>query len=282
MTDPAPAEPVFFSTYPYAACKLAGADVWPARLAHELAHLASSQWPCWHTFDAWLHVGGAELYVDGSTYITRARSVAAGKFLASDKDVWLTCDDDIYADAEVLRRVVAACRSTRAGIALPYLNRDGKSMTFRRVAGPTQWVAVAGGDTVPVRVVDRVGFGCVALHRDYVVALAKDAPHFSEVDRPGGVRNCPALFLEGVDEGSWVGEDYFFSARAERAGTPLRVLLNAPCTHQGMTAMLDVEGRICLADAKVADTLNSSLRAKEAQFLADQATSCAPPESQGG
>jgi len=269
-------EPVFFSTYPYAACKLAGADVWPARLQAELANLAASEWPCWRTFDQWLHVGSAELYVDGSTYITRARSVATAHFLKSDKDVWLTCDDDIYVDSDVLRRVVVACRATCRGIALPYLNRDGKSMTFRRVAGPTRWV-----EGLPLRTVDRVGFGLVALHRDMVIELAKDAPHFREVDRPNGVANCPALFLEGVDEGSWVGEDYYFSARAERAGMPMQVLLDAPCTHQGMRSSLDTEGRICIADPAVAETLNTALRAKDALFAAEQPTSCVPPESQG-
>jgi hypothetical protein len=281
MSAPPPVESVFFSTYPYTACKLAGPTLWPSRLKHELEHLAESDWPCWRTLHEWLHVGGVELYTDGSTYITRARSVATAHFLATDRDVWLTCDDDIFAPAGVLRRMVAACRATRAGIALPYLNRDGKSMTFRRVVGPTEWLAIGDGETVPLRIVDRVGFGLVALHREYVLALAKDAPKFSEVDRPGGVRDCPALFLEGVDEGSWVGEDYFFSARAERAGMPLKVLLNAPCSHQGKTALLDEEGVIRVADPAVAQTLDTSLRAREAQFAADLA-SCAPDRSQGG
>jgi hypothetical protein len=274
-------DPVFFSTYPYAACKLAGADLWPERLQAELGNLAESVWPCWRTFDQWLRVGSAELYVDGSTYITRARSVATSHFLKSDKDVWLTCDDDIYADSDVLRRVVRACRATMGGIALPYLNRDGKSMTFRRVYGPTYWCD-DHGTRLPLRRVDRVGFGLVALHRSYVLALAEHAPRFREEDRPHGVTDCPALFLEGVDGGSWVGEDYYFSARAEGVGLPMAVLLDAPCTHQGMTSSLDTEGRICIPDAKIAETLNTALRAKEALIAAETSPSCVPTESQGG
>lgn len=259
MTEPLAA--VFATTFLYSACKVVGPDRWPEYLAHALAHLEESEWPGLRTLAELRHVCDYDLVVDGSTYITRARSVATGKFLRSAHDVWLTVDDDLFASDDVLRRLILACRSTRGGIALPYMNRDGKSMTFRKVSGPT-----LAFDDMLVRRVDRVGFGCVALHRDLVEALAKDAPKFRAEDGPPdapGEPDCPALFLEGAQEGTWVGEDYYFSALCEAAGQPLHVLLDAPCAHAGLWAMLDEDGAIRVKDPERGRVLDASLRAKE-------------------
>lgn len=286
----APLAPVFFSTYPYTGCKLHG-TAWPKQLEHEYAHLAESPWAGFRTLHQLRFVCDAQVYVDGSTYITRARSVATKHFLVSDKDVWLSLDDDVFVTEEVLRRQLLACRATRGGVALAYTNRDGKSMTFRKVTGPTSWVDVDApfsGAPFPaaLRTVDRIGMGCIALHRDLVERLAKDAPHFRELDRPGGVTDCPALFLEGVQEGSWVGEDFYFSALCERAGMPLQVLLDAPCEHQGISAKLDLEGAICIRGEEHADRLDASLRDKERLFAASGGelgeASCDAPETLGG
>jgi hypothetical protein len=294
MTEPL--APVFFSTYPYTGCKLHG-TAWPKQLEYEYAHLAESPWAGFRTLHQLRWVCDAQVYVDGSTYITRARSVATKHFLMSDKDVWLSLDDDVFVEEEVLRRQILACRATRGGIALAYTNRDGKSMTFRKVTGPTCWIDSGGARAtspesfplaLPLREVDRIGMGCVALHRNLIERLAKDAPHFRELDRPGGVTDCPALFLEGVQEGSWVGEDYYFSSLCERAGLPMRVLLEAPCEHQGISAKLDVEGHICIRGDEQANRLHVSLREKEALFAAAasgevvEPVTCDPTETLGG
>lgn len=268
-------EPVFATTFLYAACKVVGPDLWSDYLKAQLAKPAESVWPAIRTLGVELAaVCDAQLVTDASTYIDRARCVAAGRFLASGLDVWLTCDDDIFAEEDVLRKLILACRTTRSGVAVPYMNRDGKSMTFRRVTGPTQWLSVSADLTVPVRQVDRVGFGLVALHRDLVEILAREAVWFRESD--ASRVTCPHLFVNDVEEGSWTGEDYAFSRRCERAGRPLRVLLEAPCEHAGILAMLDYDGHIRVADAARAEVLDQALRAREAA-LAGQ-----PTEREGG
>jgi hypothetical protein len=260
MTEPI--APVFATTFLYSACKVVGMHAWPEYLRSQLARPQESDWPSIRTLAYELaNVCNAELVTDATTYIDRARCVAAGRFLASDKDVWLTCDDDNGADEDELRKLILACRATRRGIAIPYMNRDGKSMTFRAVRGPTEWLSVAGGRTVPVRFVDRVGFGLVALHRDLVEQLAQDAVWFRE--RETSPLECPHLFVNDVEEGLWTGEDFAFSRRCERAGMPLRVLLEAPCEHAGILAMLDVEGNIRVADVAHAEALDQALRERE-------------------
>jgi hypothetical protein len=282
----APLDPVFFSTFPYTGCKLHGVE-WPKQLAWEFEHLDESVWPGFRSLGQLRRVCEAMVYVDGSTYITRARSVATKHFLDSGRDVWISLDDDVFVEEDVLRRLLLVCRATRGGVALPYTNRDGKTMTFRKVKGPTRYVEVGFSldrfESVPVRTVDRVGMGCVALHRDLVERLAKDAPHFRELDRPTGVQNCPALFLEGVQEGSWVGEDYYFSALCERGGSPLLVLLESACEHQGIAAMLDVDGQICIRGELAARKLDAAFR--EQDRLAGEGTPtepCRPDETLGG
>lgn len=259
--------PPFFSTFMYSACKVtgwSGAELLAYETRDGVASLDASTWPAFRVLGqlARLCPGeGVTSYVDGSTYITRARCMAAAYFLRGAGkacDVWLTCDDDVYADQVVLAQLVEVARATRGVCALPYLNRDGGSMTFRKVRGPTQWVA---GN--PVRDVDRVGMGLVAMHRDAVATLDGRVPHFDD--------EVPAMFLEGVCEvdpdtgrGLWTGDDYWLCRLAEQADIPLHVLLDAPGEHAGFRAKLDLEGAICLDDDGVARKLAARIAEKEA------------------
>jgi len=261
---------------------------WPKQLVREFETLDVSVWPGFRTLGQLRRVCDATVYVDGSTYITRARSVATRHFLDSGRDVWLSVDDDVFVEEDVLRRQLLVCRATRGGVALPYTNRDGKTMTFRKVKGPTERITYYDPylmivTSSPVRTVDRVGMGCVALHRDLVERLAKDAPHFRELDRPNGVANCPALFLEGVQEGSWVGEDYYFSALCESAGSPLLVLLESACEHQGVGAMLDVDGQIFIRGEPAAKKLDAAFREQDRLSASGPPTEpCRSDETLGG
>jgi hypothetical protein len=256
----------FFSTFMYTACKahgVTGAELLKYETRAGVESLELSQWPGFRTLArlAQLFVGDAfPAYVDGSTYITRARCLAAAAFLrgmGKDRDVWLTCDDDVYADGVVQAQLLDVARATRGIVALPYLNRDGGSMTFRKVTGPTVWV-----ESCPIRAVDRVGMGLVAMHREAIETIDRAVPHFED--------DVPAMFLEGVCEvdpdtgkGMWTGDDYWLCMLAERHDIPLHVLLDAPGEHAGLRAKLDLDGRICLDDDGVAARLQESLRAKE-------------------
>jgi hypothetical protein len=255
--------PIFFSTFMYSACKVTGwggKELLDYEMRGGVLSLDASSMPGFRTLGQACRVAECEVYVDGSTYITRARCLAAGHFLrkaGSRCDVWVTCDDDVYADAAVVAQLVDVARATRGMVALPYLNRDGGSMTFRRVSGPTEWPA-----GFPVRRVDRVGMGLVAMHRDFVRVLDRVVPHFED--------NVPAMFLEGVQDvgadglGTWVGEDYWLCSLAENADLPMHVLLDAPGEHMGLRAKLDVDGVICLDSEENARKLAEGIDAKNA------------------
>jgi hypothetical protein len=242
--------PLFFSTFMYAPCKVVGAEAWPELLKFwlESEHLDDAPWHALRTLGQARRVAECAVHVDAGTYIDRCRCVAAGNFLYEAGracDVWLTCDDDVYADETVIRQLVDVARETKGLCALPYLNRDGKSMTFRRVWGPTQRIAGA-----PVRCVDRVGMGLVAMHRDFVTTLADRSASFVDGDSV-----YPHIFRNGVEGRTFIGEDFWLCMLAERDDLPMHVLLEAPGLHMNLEAKLDLEGRICVKDPSVHEQL---------------------------
>ena len=257
--------PLFFSTFMYSACKVVGAEHWQDVLAYELGHLDNSGWHGFRTLGQARRVGECVAYVDASTYIDRARCVAAGQFLRQTQcDVWLTCDDDVYADRDVIGKLVDNCRVSRGLCALPYMNRDGASMTFRKVTGPTVWQPHAA------RIVDRVGMGLVAMHRDFVTILATHAPSFRS--RESGPVDSPFIFQNGVEDGHFIGEDFGVCALAERANLPMHVLLDAPGQHMNLCAMLDLEGHILVQGDAHADKLARGVADKNAAHAAQTLT----------
>jgi hypothetical protein len=238
--------PIFFSTFMYAPCKIVGAAAWPEVLAYHLEHLDVAPWHALRTLGQARRIAECRIHIEASAYIDRSRCVSAGDFLnrlGKDCDVWLTCDDDVYADRVVIQQLVDVARETRGLCALPYLNRDGHTMTFRRVWGPTQYVAGA-----PVRCVDRVGMGLVAIHRDFIATLAERSISFVEE----GDEN-PFIFRNSVEgeTRTFIGEDFYFCSLAERDQLPMHVLLEAPGQHMDLHAKLDLEGNICVKDEAV-------------------------------
>jgi hypothetical protein len=261
--------PLFYSTFLYAPCKLVGAEHWPRTLAYHLEHLDDAPWHGLRTLGQARRVAECRVHIDASTYIDRARCVAAGQFLyrsGAECDVWLTCDDDVYADQVVLQQLVDVARATRGVCALPYLNRDGGSMTFRKVQGPTHWL-----EGCPIRAVDRVGMGLVAMHRLAVSVLAERAVSFFDGPQKD---KCPFIFCNGVENGTFVGEDFGFCALAEAAELSVHVLLDAPGVHMNLVSKLDLDGRICVQGAAVADRLAERLDA----FHAHSAETLKPPD----
>lgn len=251
--------PLFFSTFMYAPCKMVGAAEWPKVLAYNLEHLDEAPWHALRTLGQARRIAECIIHVDAGTYIDRQRCVAAGNFLyqaGRDCDVWLTCDDDVYADRAVIAQLVDVARETKGLCALPYLNRDGKSMTFRRVWGPTQWIAGA-----PVRCVDRIGQGLVAMHRDFIATLADRSASF--VDEDGSL--YPHIFRNGVEARKFIGEDFWLCMLAERDDLPMHVLLEAPGQHMDLESKLDLEGHICIRDPEVAEKFDLAQRAHEAR-----------------
>jgi hypothetical protein len=224
---------VFVSTFTYALAKLSG-ERWADVLARELRDPDASDWPCFRTIgQARRLVDECVLMVNGSTLITKARSRAAGAFLLSSADVWLSFDDDVYADVDVLRRLIVAARATRGLVGAPCMRRDGAGVNYRDGAGPVFYA----DEGIQLHAVETVGFGLVALHRQVVDQLAKRVPWIGA--------QFPALFLERIVDGAWVGEDYAFCEQCQAVDAPVHVLCDAPVQHAGrwcrLTAALDLE-----------------------------------------
>jgi len=251
---------IFASTFLYAAAKVA--TDWTTYIDNQCRNLDASDWPGLRTIGALATLAPIEIHINASTYITRARCMAAGLFLRSKAGVWVTVDDDIFVDRETVRQALQVCQATDGGVALPYINRDGKSVAFRDVAEKTEWVG-----SLPVRQVSRTGFGFVAMTRGYVERIIRknDVQFFREDDLRSKEPDCPLLFVEGAENGSWIGEDYYFSRLAEAAGEPLRLLLDAPCEHAGRALKISAAGEVCLRDAAVAEKL---VRAAESRMSA--------------
>ena len=240
--------PLFFSTFAYAACKTVG-DAWPRVLEHLLAHpedAIPTLGPLGYalaTYHEARRLGDVTVHVSSNTYIPRARCVAAAVFLSSGHDVWLTVDDDNYADQDVVRRLVTACRETMGLVAIPYANRDGRSMTMRRLIGPARKLACGAH----VMALDRVGLGMAAMHREFVLALDRaSSPAHRFRDRPGGTLDCGGLFLAAPRDGDWVGEDFWMCADAESLGLPMHALLEATVTHADIPSRLNLAGQVLL------------------------------------
>ena len=248
----------------YAACKVEGVLAWPAYCAAQLENVDSldaSEWPAFRAIGQAARLEDMTVMVDASTTITRARSRAAGLFLDSGYDVWLTFDDDNFATVDVLRDLVRVVRATGGMCSAPYANRDRHSMTFERVRGPTAHI-----EGSPVWDVNRIGLGMTAIHRNLVRGLAKTAPTWKDpktfrAKDPEVLCELPALFLEGVVDGLWTGEDYSFCDRVAAEGLPNHVLLDAPSFHAGVWSKLDLEGRILVQGAEVAADLHEATEA---------------------
>lgn len=227
---------IFVSLFTYTAVKIAG-TAWPRIQQAELADPASSAWPGFRALGELAHVGeNLTTYIDGSTLITKARSRAAGFFLKSDADVWVTFDDDCYADRDVLQTMVAAARETRGLVALPYTHRDGGARrTFE--SGPLEPSRIEERESASLyRAPGGVGLGLAAIHRSAVETTSKHVPRWRPDNMPG--ESFPGLFLERIEEGLWIGEDIGFGRLCQKCGVPVYLVLDAPCSHVHWWSML--------------------------------------------
>jgi hypothetical protein len=266
---------LYVTTFMYSACKVVGTLQWPAYQRAQLASLDAldaAEWPAFRAIGQAARLEALTVMVDAGTYITRARSRAAGLFLDSGCDVWLSFDDDNYADAAVLRQLVKVVRATGGMCSAPYANRDRKTMTFERVRGPTAFV-----DGAPVRDVNRIGLGMTAIHRNAVRTLARGATPWRDIRTPTArdpnvLCELPALFLESIVDGMWTGEDYSFCDRVAAAELPNHALLDAPCFHAGTWAKLDLDGRILVLDPDVAADMHEATDATAPPTVSDGVT----------
>jgi len=243
---------LFASTFPYALIKharalgeLEGGPEQELALIRQHEQLrGESAWPAYRTLGQLDKVEPFILVSDASGSISQSRSRMAGRFwrgFGAACDVWLSVDDDIYADESVLARLVGLARKTGGMASVPYLLRDGKTGS---VAGVTRM----SDEHLCAR---SSGMGLVAMHRTAIEALAERAPR--AVDDKGA--RYPALFLEFIDEWlGWLGEDIAFSRRMAESHMLWHLLPDAPVCHSGRWSRLNSDGSFS-ADRATAEGL---------------------------
>jgi hypothetical protein len=229
---------LFVAIYPYALIKEAralgrlkgGADEELALLEHELAHMQESKWPVYRTIaELARFYPDATLVQDASGSIAQSRSRMAGRFLASDCDVQLSIDDDIFARGYVLERLLAFAADPRlcSVVTVPYILRDGKTPS---VSFPQELTDYAGR-------VKTTGMGLVASNRATISRIAAfSRMTYTCTDDRGLV--YPTLFLETIEKDKWLGEDISFCRRVEQADVTIEALYESPICHAGRWSKL--------------------------------------------
>jgi hypothetical protein len=231
---------LFVSCYPYALIKGArvlgklapeqGAEAETALIKSEERRRDDSDWPCYRTVAQVEQLEPVMLVSDASGSIGQCRSRMSGRFLATSCDVWLTVDDDLFAEAAIIERVVSLARTNPSSvISAPYLLRDGITPSI----GGLQSVK---GDLQPV---STSGMGLVAMHRN---ALKRIEPQAQPAIDDKGNR-YRAFWHEMIDEWcGWLGEDVSFCRRAWTAGVPILALADAPTCHAGRWSYMNPDG----------------------------------------
>ena len=244
---------LFCSTFAYVLAKLAG-DRWDAVKAAELANLDESKWSGFRTLgqltkvaDEWREpLTGI---VGDTCVITKARSRAAGEFLSTKADVWISVDDDVYASAAVLSDLVHAVRATRGLVSVPCVVRGGGRCNFHKVYGPQQ---IAG---IKLAASDQIGFGLFGVHRSAVETLAAMVAKVRVTQGPYLIE-YPALFTEEIRDGAWIGEDVRFCWSCQAEDIPVMALCEAPTVHAGLKMKLSYPGLDIMVDERTAGALD--------------------------
>lgn len=147
----------------------------------------------------------------GATVIGKGRSLAAREFLASECDVWLSCDDDVSVSADALQAAISQCRAEPCLVVVPCLLRDttasgGAPMVNLRAAPvslPSR--APSGG---AIETIDAGGFGCFAVSREAVERAYEHAGEARDFRYEGTM--VRALFRDEIIDHEWVTEDLAF------------------------------------------------------------------------
>ena len=218
---------LFVSVFAYALHKVGG----PEALGREIEAGESARWPGFRTLARARTLEDVALHVDGSTLITKARCRAAGAFLASPCDVWLTVDDDADAPAWVLEKAAQLVRLSQ-GVVLVAMPLRGKDTLNVTRSSPILHAGMhtPDGERHPYEygTATEGGLALAAIHRSALATVAKASQAFRE-----GERECPAVFCEYVHAGHWIGEDVAFCRTATGCKVPLAYLYTSEVRHVG-------------------------------------------------
>jgi hypothetical protein len=248
---------VFASTFTYAHTKLYSQDWVKRALSWDPDHpdcpsAVAAFCPARMAKTIALTFGAVPLLDNGSTLITKARSQAAGAFLSSGRDVWLSFDDDALADGPTLEALVACAHECKALVAAPCLTRGTNTLAWQLGYpwDPSSVLECLGHKLYPILA---TSFSCVALSRAAVEACMPDASMCGF-----GHEAFPALFREMVVASHWVGEDVAFCWLLDKLGVPVRALLHASAWHAGRYASVNEAGDVCTDEETAREFLRES------------------------
>ena len=165
-----------------------------------------------------------QLLVDaGATSIGKARSRAAHAFIQSGLDVWVSCDDDVEGTEETIAALVEAVQGSPAVCIAPCFLRE-RPVANVQLVRPLELRELQSGAKVCKATAG--GFGLVAISREALLAIGGRV----FVDDDGAEK--VALFVEGITDRKWYGEDLAFFQRLP-GGVRVEALLIGHTAHAG-------------------------------------------------
>jgi hypothetical protein len=196
----------------------------------------------------------ARFDVKPGTLLSIARAELAAAFVESDCDYWLSLDQDIEFELDVLEALIAAAgdivlatypmRGAPQIMPLGFGHHDLRDLPVRRTR--------LGHRVVEI---EAAGLGCALIARHVILALQDRHPElqfFHWTKEPPDVqfaceRRRWALFNQEVREidgvPRYMGEDYAFFYRVRAAGLCVECLVDAAIAHDGfvhsLAALLD-------------------------------------------
>jgi len=237
MNEPPTKRPIFVFVSAYVMGKETADPIEAVRL--ELAAGEAAQWPGFRTVARLRKLSPIVLLVNHSSLIAKARSLGLGKFLEETEcDRMICVDDDIDAGEEDLRKLkdAAPIDILIAPCALRAIVPGGEPHLNIVTTSTPPRARDAGG--VPVFSIVAGGFALSAITREAADKMYRELSGLRFVDHVDGGRGL-GIFLEEIEQGAWIGEDFMACARARSLGLKVEALCESNVTHAGVMACVD-------------------------------------------
>ena len=228
---------IFFSTHCYALGWQLGIEEGGAEFRRQCEEPDNESLPCVRTLARLRHIEECGAWCDtGSTRIGHSRSRAFADALASNCDVWVTCDDDCEADLATLKSALEAIKQGPSICILPFWARAPIPRVDLTVS-PCNTVRTLPNGARLMRAI-AAGLGITVMNRAAMALIAEANQDLLYKDSEGVQRL--ALFIEAIrpSDNAWMGEDLAFFTRVPSSVT-IEALMTGTTIHAGR--MLDLE-----------------------------------------